>query len=350
MTGNLVYGSLTRISDLQEVDYRVSPLARNHWESTDYVMAQVVSPPGPYSRMELSNGRLVRVLAGDRIVGALGKRAATLEATGDWSLLRDGELLDLLTPAGLLARETSHSPAFAAFPVLKYLGHLFRGEQKLRMKNFAIKGSEESFNLPTVMLVGTSMSAGKTTVGKIVVRQLKAAGLKVVGAKLAGAGRYRDVLSFGDAGADHIFDFVDMGMPSSICPQDEYRLALQPLLSHIAKLSADVLVAEVGASPLEPYNGATAIDALGDCIDFTILCASDPYAVVGITTAFERQPDLVTGPCANTLAGQSLIKKLTGLPTMNSLQAQAGDLVREMLEQHLRGLRGRPSSRSQSLN
>jgi hypothetical protein len=42
-----------------------------------------------------------------------------------------------------------------------------------------------------------------------------------------GAGRYRDVLSMKDAGADLIFDFVDVGLPSTVGPADEYREALR---------------------------------------------------------------------------------------------------------------------------
>ena len=54
-------------------------------------------------------------------------------------------------------------------------------------------------------------------------------------------------------------------------------------------------VVEVGASPLEPYNGAVAVEAIRDAIDFTVLCASDPYAVLGVETAFDMlSPDLIT--------------------------------------------------------
>ena len=56
----------------------------------------------------------------------------------------------------------------------------------------------------------------------------------MVGAKLTGAGRYRDILAMQDAGADHIFDFVDAGLPSTVVPESEYRPALRNLLSRMA--------------------------------------------------------------------------------------------------------------------
>ena len=52
-----------------------------------------------------------------------------------------------------------------------------------------------------VVLVGHG-GAGKTTVAKVIIRHLRHAGLRVAGTKLTGAGRYRDVLSMSDAGAE----------------------------------------------------------------------------------------------------------------------------------------------------
>ena len=69
------------------------------------------------------------------------------------------------------------------------------------MSDFVPEPAETPYTLPTVLLVGTSMSAGKTYAGRVAVRQLKALGHTVVGAKLTGAGfaggagRQVDVLS-----------------------------------------------------------------------------------------------------------------------------------------------------------
>jgi len=89
-----------------------------------------------------------------------------------------------------------------------------------------------------------------------------------------------------DAGADHILDFVDAGLPSSICPEAEYVEALQQLLARVGTWDVDVLVSEARASPLEPYNGAAALRLLTPQLRLTALSASDPYAVVGVMRAF----------------------------------------------------------------
>ena len=163
---------------------------------------------------------------------------------------------------------------------------------QLWTKNFAQwminvpKVKFSKFNTPVILLVGTSMSAGKTTSARIIVNQLKGAGLKIVAGKLTGASRYRDTLSLKYVGANYIFDFVDIGLPSTIYPREKFRKKLIQLLSRINSVKADVAVIELGASPLEPYNGDIAFEELKNNIKCTVLCASDPYAVYGVYEKF----------------------------------------------------------------
>jgi NAD(P)-dependent dehydrogenase (short-subunit alcohol dehydrogenase family) len=185
------------------------------------------------------------------------------------------------------------------------------------MKQFAIELQDGAFDVPTILIIGTSMSAGKTVTGRRVCEILAQAGLDVVGAKLTGAGRYRDIVSFRAAGAKRVFDFVDVGLPSTVVAEEEFRQAIRPLLRHIGSLRPDYLVAEAGASPLEPYNVGPAMQELGDNVVCILLAASDPYAVVGVEKAFGVRPDLVTGPAANTSAAVALVRKLTGHPAIN---------------------------------
>jgi len=182
-----------------------------------------------------------------------------------------------------------------------------------------------------VLLYGTSMSAGKTTAGRVIVHELANAGLDVIGVKLTGAGRYRDVLSFRDAGAAAVFDFVDAGLPSTVVPEDVFLTAIRPLLGRIARRRPDVVVVEAGASPLEPYNGAAAIAELGEHIRCAVLCASDPYAVTGVEHAFGLRPDVVMGPATSTSAAISLVHRLSGVPALNVLDPASLPALRGVL-------------------
>lgn len=330
-----VYGSLARIADFRNSNFDVQSLHRSEWAMGDYVEGEVVGPITDLYHIEDRSGHMVRVEPGDWVIGALGDRAATLEGVGSWrDICTDGEM-NALTSAGLMGRYTSFSMLLAEPLRLRYRGHLCRNNHKVCMSAFSVTANTHAFNVPTVMLVGTSMSAGKTTTGRRVCKELDRAGLFVVGTKLTGAGRYRDILSYFKTGATEIFDFVDAGLPSTVVPEADYRAAIRPLLNHINDLQPDFVVAEAGASPLEPYNGAALIDELGDNVVCTILCASDPYAVVGVQQAFGLRPDLVTGPATQTSAAVELVYKLTGLRGINIIDPEKMGEFRSFLDEQL---------------
>jgi hypothetical protein len=128
---------------------------------------------------------------------------------------------------------------------------------------------------------------------------------------------------------------VDAGLPSTVVSEREYRHALRNLLSRMAVVEADVVVAEVGSSPLEPYNGATAIEEVGPNVRCTVLSASDPYAVTGVVTAFGKRPDLVTGLATSTRAGIELVEKLCGIEAMNVLDRSSLPRLSSILDERL---------------
>jgi len=166
-------------------------------------------------------------------------------------------------------------------------------------------------------------------------------GLRVLACKLTGAARYRDILSCLDVGAEQVMDFVDAGLPSTVCEESVYVPALGHMLSRMALVAPDVIVAEAGASPLEPYNGAAAYARLAPLVRLSVLCASDPYAVLGVMDAFGIQPDLVAGPAANTTAAVELVHKLTGVRALNLLERGGADELRMLLEDRIvRSCRG----------
>ena len=333
------FGSLTRITNLHTEPFQIEAMPPSAWATGDYVVGIVTDTSG-YRAIELPNGRDMEVAEGDAVVGAFGTRQATLEMTGSWREIGDDRVMHALTRAGLFGRSTSRSTLVQRPLELTYHGHVRRNNEKVTMPGSVAPVEEQSFTTPTVLFVGTSMSAGKTTAARIVTRRLKRMGLDVLGAKVSGAGRYRDVLSIQDAGADWGLDFVDAGLPSTVVPEEEYRTALRQLLTRMAERPADVAVVEIGASPLEPYNGSIAVEELQNALAMTILCASDPYAVIGVQKAFRMlKPDLVTGVATNTAAGTALLNELTTLPAFNirdnDTHARLDSMLKDRLDLNL---------------
>ncbi len=325
MKPHYFFSSVTRTSDLWQRPFDTGILNRENWSTGDYVVGRVTGKRNRLYRCETKTGRMADVIRGDLIVGALGKRAATLEGVGDWRAVDDKLSLDALTGAGLLGKATSISPLLPELMRLDYLGHVMRNGQKLGMEDFVMPVPPMKFDKPVVLLIGTSMSAGKTSSGQVIIRALDYLGLTVAAAKMSGAARYQDILKFRDAGASYVVDFVDAGLPSTVCPESRFREAMELMLSKIAASNPDALVVEAGASPLEPYNGATLVEYLGKLACFTVLCASDPYAVLGVQTAYGKhlKADLVSGPATNTTAAVALVKELTGLKALSLLDRRS---------------------------
>ncbi len=326
-----IFTSLTRISDLEQNPFEVTAVPRDQWANGDYVVGELEDAGGSNLLLELPNGRMRGVIGCEWIVGVFGHRHATLEATGSWEEIGDDLKFHVLTGAGLFGRLTSKSVFLPPLMQGVYRGHAVRDGRKLNMADFVREVPKTALRTPVILFYGTSMSAGKTTSARIVTHIFKSAGYRVVGAKLAGAGRYKDILAIKDVGADAVYDFVDVGLPSSICPAPEFGKRLEGLISRVASAQADVAIVEIGASPIEPYNGAQAIEALGGNICFSVLSASDPYAVLGIMEAFKMRPDLVTGVASNTLAGSELVRRLCKVPAINLINPENIPRVRKML-------------------
>ena len=331
---NVVVGSIARNADFEGAT--VASVPREEWATGDFVVCRVLDQPSLPHSIESTKGRMVEVIADDPVVGALGVRSATLEAMGDWRATEDDLRVHALTRAGVIGRATSVTPfARPNLVPLVYRGHVLLDGNKATMAGCVPDVERVELEAPVVIVIGTSMSAGKTTSVITVVRRLVRMGLRVAGTKVTGVARYREILGMADAGADPVADFVDAGLPSTICEPDVYRRALEHVLSRLAVADPDVVVVECGASPLEPYNVDLAEDVLRDNVRCTILCASDPYAVVGVAQAHAAEPDLVAGRATSTDAGIALCERLAGVQSLNLLDPDSHPLLDELLTQKL---------------
>lgn len=326
---------MLRISDLDKKPFSIEKLDKIKWKTGDYIVGEITDTGNDILKIELINGRMRSIMKEDLVVGALGERYATLEATGSWRDVEEDGKMHFLTGAGLFGKCTSKSVYLPNLIEIQYLGHVVIDKKICTMDNYVRDVKFSKFNIPVILLVGTSMSAGKTTSARIIVNHLKRAGLKIVAGKLTGASRYSDILSLKDVGANYIFDFINMGLPSTIYPREKYRKKLIQLLSRISLVNADFAVIELGASPLEPYNGDIAYEELKNNLKCVILCASDPYAVYGVMKSFNLKPDIVSGIATNTYAGAELIEKLCDVKALNLIDPKTSKELKRILNKKL---------------
>jgi len=134
-----------------------------------------------------------------------------------------------LTPVGLLA--DSHGAV-------------------INLSDLALPGPPPSLHRPpTLVVVGTSMNAGKTTAMAAITRGLTTAGLRVGTAKITGTGAGGDRWLYHDAGAAEVLDFTDAGLATT------YELGLPVLLDCATDLHAHLACRGVDAIMLEIADG-----------------------------------------------------------------------------------------------
>jgi hypothetical protein len=159
------------------------------------------------------------------------------------------------------------------------------------------------------------MDCGKTTMAGKIAHELTALGKKVAGVKLTGVAFTQDMFKLKDAGVDPVYDFVDMGLPSTCNGNREEIVASALNLINIAKKhKSDCILVEFGDAVLGEYHVADILQnsSFKSQIKFVVLAANDLAGVKGtldILSSWGIKIDLITGPVTNSKIGIELIYK-----------------------------------------
>jgi hypothetical protein len=247
----------------------------------DLVVSKVTTV-GEHDCLEDTYGRRARLYPGDIVVGACGNRYATDFYEG---YLPSGPEAHLLTTGGLIG-EVASAHEFRGPPTeLEILGPLADSS------GGALSLEDVSLSLPppatptlgTVVVVGASMSAGKTTTAASLVNGWTRAGLKAAAGKVTGSGSGKDRWMYLDAGAAEVVDFLDFGMASTFgYPVDRLWSTMVGIRDELAHRGADVIVLEIADGLLQAETRALA-SCLPGFANAVVLAVSDALsAVAGI--------------------------------------------------------------------
>lgn len=200
---------------------------------------------GHHQRLERANGRRARLFTGDEIILALGPRYApdqyeafTPTTLGPCHLAAAGGIAgQIMTIHDRIIRPTE-------ITLLNLIGS--GKKQPLNLADFAINKQRNIATMPTIIVVGTSMNAGKTTSAAALIHGLNAAGLRVGAAKITGTGAGGDFWHYQDAGAAHVVDFVDAGHAATyMVTPDELERTTVALLAELQDAACDISVVEI---------------------------------------------------------------------------------------------------------
>ncbi len=295
------------------------------------VLARVTTL-GKHKEVEGADGRKLMLFPGDVIAGALGYRYATDQYEG--LPIASGPAGHLLSIGGVCGYVASKNEKMLDPTGLEWIGTLADSEgEALNLRRFALK-PRRTPTAPrprTVLVVGASMNAGKTTTAAQVIRSLSGQGRCVAAAKLSGTACRKDPGMMEDAGAVRVLDFTHVGYPSTA------NLAAGDLLDLASDLRAllmeekpEFLVYEIADGIFQRETRLLLEDpAFRETIDVVLYAAPEsPSCESGLR--WLRQWGYVvggvSGMVANSRLGMEEVRESTGVPCLNGEMILGGAL------------------------
>jgi hypothetical protein len=311
------------------------------------VVVEVLTNKSTYNTLELTSGRMAKVVKGDIVVGALGHRKALFGYSGHVPpAVRAGDVIQMLNIGGVLGICDSVNPdkgkpfdcrvigVVLHFP---YLGERIGVPARVGHKKLDQAAKLDTHGVPVVALAGTCMEAGKTAAACAVISRMRHRGLVVDAFKATGVSLRRDILAMEDAGARRSAIFTDLGVVTTT--KANGPALTRTMLTELSAGKPDAIVFELGDGILGTYG----VDAILECPDIrsaltgVILSANDPVAAWGgvklLRDRFGIDPCVVTGPSTDNAVGVEIITTQMGVAAFNAMTngAALGDRVIEAI-------------------
>ena len=207
---------------------------------------------GYHASVVVRDGRKLRIYPGDLLLGVFGNRYATdgfeaeVDGVSNLSLLTAGGMVGtVLSSHRTMGRPTSlELVGFVAGPTGRPLN--------LVRSFFRPVVDVPELGCPLLVVVGTGMNAGKTTVVSQIVHDASARGLRVAAGKLTGSVSNRDADEMRAASAASVVDFSDYGFPSTYLADPVELAALwRTILERSARDRPDLIVMEIADGLVE---------------------------------------------------------------------------------------------------
>ena len=239
----------------------------------------------------------------------------------------------LLAPSGIVGQVQSRN-RLAPPPVeVEALGYVYdeAGESVYLSRNRL--RSRHAVDLPTLLVLGSEMSSGKTTAMTGLVRAFFEAGLRVGAAKVSGTARRGDLLRMRDAGAFRTLDFIAFGHASTyLLGKEDLLDVFRSTVGHLAAAGVEVVVLEMGDGILQRETAQLLSSSeVRDQVDAVLFSATDLLNAHAAHEILVRRLDLplkaVTGTVANSALGIREVEERTGVPCYNAVTSKGEKLV-----------------------
>ena len=297
-----------------------------------------VAQVGRHRDLESTDGRRMTLFPGDVIVATLGNRYATDQYEG--AAVCSGASGHVLGIGGVCGEVVSRNEKMAEPTCLDWIGRLAdQGGEAINLRRFRINPgtAHGKSSLRTVLSVGASMNAGKTTTAAQLIRCLSGRGFRVGAAKVTGTACRRDVGVMEDAGAVRVLDFSHCGYVSTAgCSADELLEIAGDLRAALLEHDPDYLVYEVADGILQRESRILLNDpGFRETVAGVVYSAPDSLSCESGARILESSGYYViamSGIVANSSLGIAEVEAATGIPCVNGRMILAGELV-ERLDQ-----------------
>jgi GTP-binding protein EngB required for normal cell division len=218
---------------------------------------------GKHNSIITSRNKRMRIYVGDLLVGVFGNRYATDAYEGQ---LQGLKRLSILTAAGMVGTVKSRHHSIGRSTRVSFAGFLKdKTGQVINLKQLKFHKSKpiENHLENQIIIVGSGMNSGKTTVCRRLIKSLAESGFKVAACKLTGSVSNRDQDEMVSASAAYTTDFSDYGFPSTYkCDKDELLDLYGQMLLDIEKVKPDVTLIEIADGILQRETSMLLSDSL----------------------------------------------------------------------------------------
>ena len=307
------------------------------------LVVEILNSKANYNTLELTSGRMAKVVRGDIVVGALGHRKALFGYSGHIpEKLVPGDIIQMLNIGGVLGVCDSATPdkgkpfdcrVLGTVLTFPYLGERIGVPAKVGYKPLQYDAPLDSRGVPVVALAGTCMEAGKTAAASAIISRMRHRGLIVDAFKATGVSLRRDIMAFEDAGARRTMLFTDLGIVTTTAKCGP--ALTRTMLTEMASGQPDAIVFELGDGLLGTYGVQSILQDsdIKQALTALVLCANDPVAAWGgvklLRERFGIEPCAVTGPATDNQVGVDIIREQMQVEAFNAVSnpAQLGDYI-----------------------
>jgi hypothetical protein len=297
------------------------------------LVVEVLTNKSTYNTLELTSGRMAKVVKGDIVVGALGPRRALFGYSGHVPRsIKAGDVIQMLNIGGVLGVCDSVNPdkgrpfdckvlgVVLQFP---YLGERIGVPARVGAHKLDLNAPLDARGVPVVALAGTCMEAGKTAAACSIVSRMRHRGLTVDVFKATGVSLRRDILAMQDAGARNGLIFTDFGVVTTTGTTGP--ALTRTMLTELAAKKPDIIVFELGDGLIGTYGVAAILECedIRKALTSVVLSANDPVAAWGgvklLRERFGIEPTAITGPATDNSVGVDIIQEQMNVKAFNAI-------------------------------